>query len=185
MIRATVPPPHFPFNPNAYKLGIIEQQDIVCECCQQPRAYNYTGPIFCVADVEELCPWCIADGSAARKWDAEFQDLASVEGHDPNPQGAAPAALNPASVEEVLFHSPAYNSWQQGVWLTHCQDMCVFVGYVGGNDIRPLLDELRPDLEAWPNEEFLLRNLSADGSLTGYLFQCRHCNLHRLHIDCD
>jgi uncharacterized protein len=178
-------PPYFPFNPNAYKAGIIERQDIVCECCQQPRAYNYTGPIFCEADVGNLCPWCIADGSAARKWNADFQDWASIEGHDPDPRSAAQATLNATSVEEVQLRSPAYNSWQQGVWLTHCQDMCVFLGYVGGNDILPILDELRPDLGAWPDEEFLLRNLSADGSLTGYLFQCRHCGVHRLHTDCD
>ncbi|WP_139921737.1 CbrC family protein [Hymenobacter sp. DG01] len=176
--------PQFTFNPNAYTLGLFEQKDITCECCQQPRPYNYTGPIYCEADVEDLCPWCIADGSAAAKWDAEFQDWASVEGNSPDPAEAS-APINAASLEEVVSRSPGCNSWQQGVWLTHCQDMCVFLGYVGGEDIRPLLPELRPDLQGWPDEDFLLRSLSADGGLTGYLFQCHHCGQHRLHIDCD
>ncbi len=40
----------------------------------------YSGPFYCVDEVEHLCPWCIADGSAAEKFAGSFQDDASIEG---------------------------------------------------------------------------------------------------------
>ncbi|CTW99108.1 colicin E2 tolerance protein [Escherichia coli] len=41
---------------------------------------HYSGPFYCVDEVEHLCPWCIADGSAAEKFAGSFQDDASIEG---------------------------------------------------------------------------------------------------------
>ena len=33
--------------------------------------------------------------------------------------------------------------------------------------------------------DFIKQNLSKNGSLVGYLFQCLTCQKHRLHVDFD
>ncbi|XPE67139.1 CbrC family protein [Shigella flexneri] len=37
-------------------------------------------PFIALMKIEYLCPWCIADGSAAEKFAGRFQDDASIEG---------------------------------------------------------------------------------------------------------
>lgn len=43
-----------------------------CDCCEQQTSVYYSGPFYCVDEVEHLCPWCIADGSAAEKFAGSF-----------------------------------------------------------------------------------------------------------------
>ena len=46
------------------------------------------------------------------------------------------------------------------------------------------LDEVRETLlDDWYEEIFT--DLTKDGSIVGYLFQCLHCGKYLLHIDCD
>ena len=53
-----------------------------CLCCNRIRGYIYTGPAYserfhylsgC------LCPWCVADGSAAKQFGAEFTDTGTLD----------------------------------------------------------------------------------------------------------
>src|SRR6266542_1799858 len=40
------------------------------------RGYVYVGPVYAIEELDEaFCPWCIADGTAAAKFDAEFTDV--------------------------------------------------------------------------------------------------------------
>ncbi|MGQ3379925.1 CbrC family protein [Priestia endophytica] len=66
--------PVFRYNPNALELEFIEKEETFCPVCKKKREYTYTGPFYSIEDVEGICPWCIADGSAAKKYDGEFQD---------------------------------------------------------------------------------------------------------------
>src|SRR5262245_55079291 len=99
-------PPIFKYNPNAYKLEIIKKENIVCTVCNQQREYVYDGPFYSEEDVENICPWCISDGSAAKKYDGTFQDEASIEDVD-----------NEIAIDEVLHRTPGYSAWQQEEWL--------------------------------------------------------------------
>ncbi len=87
---------------------------------------------------------------------------------------------------EASERTPSYTSWQQEVWLTHCNEPCAFIGYADTKTIEPLMAEINEDIENNGYEpEFIKNNLTKDGSLVGYLFQCVNCKQHRLHVDCD
>lgn len=75
------PLPQFKYHPKPLETGAFEQdKTIECDCCEQQTSVYYSGPFYCVDEVEHLCPWCIADGSAAEKFAGSFQDDASIEG---------------------------------------------------------------------------------------------------------
>lgn len=171
--------PHFKYNPNAERLGIIKKEMTHCPVCGQNRAYVYRGPFYTVDEVEGICPWCIKDGSAAKKFKGEFQDAASCD-----------SVINPESIVELTTRTPGYSGWQQERWLSHCGDFCALKDYVGWEEIKDLQDELSNDLTYIKTEnnitqEELENYLVNNGSMQGYLFQCLHCEKHRLTIDTD
>ncbi|MEQ9305167.1 MAG: CbrC family protein, partial [Marinoscillum sp.] len=168
--------PSFKYNPNAYKLGIIKKEIANCPVCGKTKEYHYQGPFYSIAEVSGICPWCIKDGSAARKFDGEFQDAASTEEVD-----------DPKYLIELTTRTPGYSGWQQEVWLSHCNDFCALKAYVGWNEIKDLKDELSNDLtsikSAYRLTQADLENyLVNEGSMQGYLFQCLHCDKHRLAV---
>lgn len=67
-------------HPNAYELGAFESVPGTCEACGKGRALRYTGSFYAVTEVEYICPWCVADGTAARLFDGEFSDYGGIEG---------------------------------------------------------------------------------------------------------
>jgi uncharacterized protein CbrC (UPF0167 family) len=175
----TAATPFFRYNPNAYQLGIIARKDNKCSCCKEERSWVYEGPFYSREEVVGICPWCIEDGSAARKFKGEFQDLTSCD---------------PVEEEEYLlelvYRTPGYTGWQQEVWLSHCGDFCAFKDYVGWKEIMHLKEELADDLEQIKSDhnfsqEELEGNLTKAGSFQGYLFQCLHCQKYRLAVDAD
>ena len=176
-------PPTFFYNPNAYVLGIIEKERIECQCCGQEREFRYTGNLYSKTSVSQLCPWCIADGSAVEKYAGSF--TADFEGLNPNPDEPG-ILLSEASVEQVSCRTPGYASWQDDVWLGHCGEACIFLGYVGSKELTPIWEEVRADAigSGW-GEENIRQYMHKDGDMTGYLFQCQHCGQHRLHVDAN
>jgi len=182
--------PQFKYHPNPLETGAFETGDAQeCDCCGQTVSIYYTGPFYSIDEINALCPFCIANGSAAEKFDGTFQDYASIDGISPNP--SEPNILtNDDATEEVCTRTPGYRGWQQEVWLTHCNDCCAFVGYVGWDEIQQmgLTDEIADDLAK--NSEFytiedVQKYCRNNGDMQGYLFQCLHCKKHRLHMDCN
>jgi uncharacterized protein CbrC (UPF0167 family) len=176
-------PPTFFYSPHAYSLGIIEQRNFTCPCCGETRTLCYTGNFYSADEVEAICPWCIADGSAAEKYDGSF--VSDFEGLDPGPNGLG-AAMSPSSMAQVSRHTPGYASWQGDVWLGHCGEACIFLRYVGSQELAPVWAEVRDDAVAsgW-GEENIRDHMHKDGDMTGYLFRCQHCGRHRLHVDAN
>lgn len=174
-------PPTFFYSPNAYALGIIEQKAITCECCGKARTFRYTGNLYAEEEVEQLCPWCIADGSVAEQYDGSF--VSDFEGITARPTELGPSMSN-ASMEQVSSRTPGYASWQGDVWLGHCGETCAFLGYVGSEELAPIWEQVQADAVAsgW-GEENIRDHMHKDGDMTGYLFQCQHCGQHRLHVD--
>ena len=162
---------------NAFKpeLGLFESTGVECPCCAKVRGYSYQLTPYCEDEVENLCPWCIADGSAAEKFEATFcQDVSSEQ------------PVSGEASEQVYTRTPGYNSWQGEDWLGHCNDACAFIGYVGFDDLSSIWQEVKDDVLAggW-DEETLKGNLQREGHMVGYLFQCLKCGKHRLGVDCD
>lgn len=172
--------PTFRLHPNVYQLDLFEREAGTCSCCVQLRDWKYSGPFYAVHKPDYLCPWCIADGSAARRYEGQFNDEFSIEGWKPDPS-ASVNALSEELIAEVCDRTPGYLAWQQPQWLVHCGQPCQFIAYVGTAEVEQLRPELAGDLQDLPPA--YVQALSTDGNPTGYLFRCVQCGMHRLHTD--
>lgn len=173
--------PSFKYHPDPLSTGSVIESDRLCLSCRRTRGYVYVGPVFAVNELdEELCPWCIADGSAAQRFNAVFTDVGL----------GVPPDVPRYVTEEVARRTPGFVGWQQEHWLYHCGDAAAFLGRVGFHQL-----ELLPDAtEALQREARLLdltdgqaeahvRSLHADGDFTAYLFRCLACGIHLAYSD--
>ncbi|SDC27559.1 hypothetical protein SAMN02799630_00985 [Paenibacillus sp. UNCCL117] len=173
--------PKFKYNADPIKLKVIVQRKTCCPVCNKERDYAYQGPFYTTAAVEGICPWCIADGSAARKYDGDFQDIASCERVD-----------SPGFLDELIHRTPGFCGWQQEHWLSCCGDFCAITDYMGWKQIQQLVEEFpeqtRADFEQLLKDyrisEHEFKTASYD-HIQGYLFKCMHCNNLRFYTDCD
>jgi len=176
------PLPEFPYHPDALKNGVIGSSEASCRCCGQARGFIYTGPVYAVDELEEsLCPWCIADGSAAARFDAMFTDDVAV-----------PEDVPADVVILVTTRTPGFRGWQQEHWLYHCRDGAAFLGTAGWPELEAhpaAIDALRRENAGfeWSAEQIeeYLGNLDKGGSPTAYLFRCRHCGTDLAYSDSD
>lgn len=181
-------PPRFTYHPRAYELELIEQIDIECECCGQERGWIYSGSVYTTADVDNVCPWCIADGSAHLKWDASFsQDIEGVT----IPGETQVDGASAESTDVVMHRTPGYRSWQGAVWKTHCGDVCEFHGDISNEELATLdtrSEALFQQDHAWVFKNYgtlteLSAHYSQQGGMSLYKFVCQHCGIVRIHAD--
>lgn len=174
------PLPRFVYHPDPIATGMVKAKDVQCPCCERKTGFAYVRNPYCEAEVEDLCPWCIADGSAAQKFDATF-----VDDHP-----LAQAGLKPEIIDEVVRRTPGYISWQQDSWLVCCNDACEFHGDLKKEEMTSLPHETiaefkkehRVDDRIWGE---LLDDYSPGGSPAIYKFVCRHCRKIHLGFDFD
>jgi uncharacterized protein CbrC (UPF0167 family) len=174
--------PVFRYHRDPIASGSIVASDARCLCCGEQRGFIYTGPAYCEEELEEaLCPWCIADGSAHRKFDATFVDEACF-----------PDETAPAVVEEIAHRTPGFSAWQQERWLACCGDAAVFLEPVGHAEIRARYPALEGTLMTYIVHELkisggaatrFLHALDRDQGPTAYVFACRHCDAQPAYID--
>ena len=171
--------PAFRYHPNPLETGAFEESadGVVCDCCGKTTHIFYTAPFYAVEDIAYLCPECIANGEAARKYDGSFQDDFSVDdGVD-----------DPEKLDELIHRTPGYSGWQQEYWRAHCGDYCAYLGHVGARELRALgvLEEVLDD-PMWDDEQKeMIRESVNGGHLQCYLFQCLHCGKHLVWMDFD
>lgn len=172
------PLPEFAYHPDPVGTGSVEPSDVVCASCGRQRGYIYAGPVYAVEELDNcLCPWCIADGSAAQRFDATFTD-----DHD--------MAVGSDVRATVTTRTPGFNAWQQEHWMFHCGDGAAFIGVVGAKELQAYPDAVEMlrhehDEYGWPEEqvEQYLSAMDKDGQPTGYLFECRHCGTRLAYSD--
>ncbi|MBE6752821.1 MAG: CbrC family protein [Ruminococcaceae bacterium] len=170
----------FRYHPDPVATGAFEvTAGEVCDCCGKVTTLCYRNPFFSGEDVECLCPQCIADGSAAEKFDGCFQDSENAGDVD-DPDGS--------KMMELTARTLGYCGWQQEYWYAHCGDYCAYLGGVLWDDIVRM--GLEKELEENYDEEICgfdfdtLRG-NINGHLQGYLFRCLTCGKHFLYVDCD
>lgn len=173
--------PHFKYHPNAYKLDLFVEEEGTCDVCQKEQFLKYEASFYAEEDPNYICPFCIADGSAAKKYDGSFNDYCGIEGVSPDPNDPAPKIPH-ALLLEICDRTPSYISWQQEQWLTHCNEPCAFIDYADTESIAPFREEIISELDAFIGEE-TLNYIRKDGDCVGYLFQCVQCGKHKLHVD--
>lgn len=143
--------------------------------------YNDVGSVYCIPEIEEPCPWCIKNGTAARKFAAEFQ------------QDVDESVDNEEAIEELLRRTLGCLNWQGEYRPGHCNDFCAFIGNVDGAGIQKLLSQGDPVLEESVHKEAERYGLTKEEFLKalneeriyGYLFQYLTCRGHKLHTDLD
>ena len=171
--------PEFKYHPDPFKTEIFKRgEPCECECCGKMTDVWYTGPFYCVEDVRRFCPECIANGSAAEKFDGEFQDGMNVD-----------EVSDPKKLDELIHRTPGYRGWQQEYWRAHCDDYCAFIGYVDWDELVEMGVEKEVE-ETYSEDDFgysfkEVKEGLSDGWMSGYLFKCLHCGKHLLCVDCD
>lgn len=174
--KSNVVLPQFKYNPNIYLLndGYLNQEKInTCKCCgRQTKAW--TEWMYSREDIDCICVNCIADGTAAHKFDGDFVDCAEH-------------VSDPSKKDELMHRTPGYSSWQGEHWLVCCDDYCAFLGQVGCAELDELKisDSVIQECAELVGFDIDRKDIQKTGSLIGYLFQCLHCGQYRLWVDCD
>jgi uncharacterized protein len=155
--------PSFRYHPSPVATGSIVESVGECVSCRRDRGYAYVGPIYSADELDGmLCPWCIADGTAASRFGAEFTDV-----------GWGVPDEVPQSVLEVLSQrTPGFLAWQQEHWLYHCGDACAFLGPAG-----------TAELERYPEALEMIMREARSGNESAYLFRCLICGVHLAYSD--
>ncbi|MET9293636.1 CbrC family protein [Streptomyces sp. NPDC003077] len=176
----THPLPHFPYHPDPVATGAVVPSEEGCVRCGQARGFLYSGPVYTGENLDDrLCPWCIADGSAAERYDAHFTG------------GFLGDRNVDASVREAVDRrTPGFSAWQEPQWFFHCGDGAAFLGCVGAAELADhpeAIQVLREEAGdwGWPADqvEHYLASLDKDGEPTAYLFRCRVCGTHLAFSD--
>jgi uncharacterized protein CbrC (UPF0167 family) len=173
--------PTFRYHPDPIASGSVIQSDNTCRSCGQSRGYIYTGPVYSEEELDDaLCPWCIADGSAHRKFEADFMDSAAFSGDPPE-----------EVMEEIVERTPGFSTWQSESWPCCCDDAAAFIGPAGIKELRSQM-EMEGNIMSYIVHEMgisggaarrLAESLHKDQGPTAYVFQCLHCRRHLFHID--
>src|SRR5579871_2169640 len=131
--------PLFRYHPFPVYTGAIEARAITCPVCGLASDYSYAFTLDADGALDErearVCPWCLHDGSAARRFP-------SMVGIDPP---AAPD-VDAAARDELAHRTPAIATFQEHEWPVHHGDYAAFIGYVGWKEIAPYARELAADL---------------------------------------
>ncbi|EPZ46283.1 MULTISPECIES: CbrC family protein [Alicyclobacillus] len=177
--------PNFPYHRDPLVTGAIEARQITCQACGEKRPYAYIGPVFTDEEVEDICPWCIADGRASDKLHAEFVDAEHCE----------PVA-DTASLATLVTRTPGFAGWQEEQWLSHCGDFCVYIANIPNHEMsqhETLLKSIdrtsSPSVAQLLDTVSLSRTAELDRLMNGenpyriHVFECRHCGIRRGYVD--
>ncbi|ANS87779.1 UPF0167 protein [Vibrio scophthalmi] len=170
--------PKFKYHPDPIATGVFEKSDDICECCSKAKGYIYTSSFYTAQYVKSICPWCIADGSAATKYNGSFSDdYPLIE-----------EGVDLAVVVEVCERTPGYPSWQQEIWQVHCGTACEFHGdaekedleCLAGYELDTFLTKEMVDPEVWPK---IIQHYEKGGQPSVYKFKCTECQEIVLTMD--
>jgi uncharacterized protein CbrC (UPF0167 family) len=172
--------PHFTYHPDPVSTGAVVPTEEECECCGRAQSWKTAKSIYSADEVECICPWCVADGTAAVKFEGDFNDAHPLNS----------ARLAPEIVEEVSKRTPSYQSWQQETWLICCNDACEFHGDASRESLLALdlkgLEQLSKETRfSLQQLAEILKLYQPKGSPSFYRFVCRHCSKVHHHADFD
>jgi uncharacterized protein CbrC (UPF0167 family) len=177
------PLPHFRYHPDPIATGTMAaREDFVCPVCRRSRAYAYVGPYssdnYGFENGEEICPWCIADGSAAQTLNAWFVTVRYLSAQ-------AQAQMAPEACAELERRTPSFLCLQQELWLDHHGEAAAYLGGVGFDRYLQLPRAAQiavrdcagdnPNAALGPADTVQKLRTDGDGP-TVYLFQCLHCD---------
>jgi uncharacterized protein CbrC (UPF0167 family) len=176
--------PAFKYHPDPIATGSVRaDEDTPCLSCNRIRGYVYQGPAYsekfhylsgCI------CPWCVADGSAAKQFGATFADSGMMDG------------VTQEVRHEIETRTPGYRAWQQEQWLTCCGDAAAYLGSAGAKELKTAFAGAMPAVRKTVKEDYgltgkdleeFLAGLSKEDQPTAYIFRCLHCNGYLAAVD--
>lgn len=164
--------PNFRYHPDPVATGSVKESSAECIVCRRARGFIYVS--------EPVCPWCIADGSAAVELDITFTWTES----------GVPDDVPREVLLQIARRTPGFLGWQEQRWLYHCADGCAFLGAVGRRELDDYPDALtvllhENDPYGWSPEQSraYVDSLDINGSPSAYLFRCLHCGNHLAYSD--
>ncbi len=170
--------PDFRYHPDPVASGSVRESAEACACCNRSTGWIYTAAFYTARDVSGgFCPWCIANGRAAERFEGAFTDADALHG------------LSEEAVEQVTRRTPGFHAWQDPYWLVHCDDAAAFLGEVGYAELAAhpgALDQLRLDLRmgGWHDPSRLENFLTRLGQgASAMLFRCTVCGTHLAYAD--
>ncbi|MCU1499553.1 MAG: hypothetical protein JWM47_3506 [Acidimicrobiales bacterium] len=177
------PLPAFRYHPDPVATGAFDARAGACRCCGERRGWVYAVTPYAQEDLRDaLCPWCVADGSAANRFAATFTELGEH----------IPAGIPATVLDELAHRTPGFSAWQQERWLFHCDDGAAFLGAAGWAQLEAHPDAVAALLvqaASWgftgEDAEAFVGSLDVDGASTAYLFRCLHCGTHLAYADLD
>lgn len=113
--------PNFPYHRDPVASGSIRETDEKCDCCGEARGVMYEGTPYCEEEELNLCPWCIADGAAIRKYGAIMFDAEFVD--DESNYVELPRAL----FEAVFYRTIGFATFNPIGWWVHCGEPAEYV----------------------------------------------------------
>lgn len=176
----TEPLPQFQYHPDPVLTGMVAESNKPCVCCMRNRGFIYRGPAYATGDYEDsFCPWCIADGSAAQKFDVSFVDDHPLR----------QAKVSEQVVVTLTTRTPGYRSWQTDEWLCHCGDAAAYCGDASVEEVASMSPKEKSrflkryvlDEEEW---EEIRPDYRQGGDPGIYRFQCLHCGQVLFGMDC-
>lgn len=163
--------PDFKYHPDPIATGAIEVGSAACDCCGKSPGFEYSASFYTAHTPKpKICPWCIANGEAAKKYDGQFSDDYPLR----------TAGIAEDIVREVCERTPGYSSWQQEYWQSHCGDACEFHGDAEPAELRALSNAalanvLRHNGMKESHWRSLLETYQEGGNPAVYKFVCRQC----------
>lgn len=170
--------PIFKYHSDPIQSGVFAPSSKCCPVCNKNNEIEYIGPFYSTYEIDGICPWCIANGKAAEKYDLTFIDEDEIE-----------KVNDDFLTEELTKRTPGFFFPQEDAWPSHCDDYCVLLGGVGAKYIESKINLLKADLELIRNQlEITDDVLKADlirknSPLWVGLFQCDNCKSYRLVAD--
>ncbi len=173
--------PEFKYHPDPLKTGSVKRRISKCRCCGEQVPYIYVASVYGKEDLhEKICPWCISNGLAHRKFGAFFAD----------PDPLVKAGLSEDIVSEVTERTPGYMTWQQDIWASHCGDACAFLGDATKVTLKSLAPPQRNlifdgedfDEKSWVD---FLSYYEPGGTPAIYHFRCLKCKVDVFNYDCS
>jgi len=171
--------PLFRYHPDPIASGSVMGSQTECLCCEQKRGFIYTGPVYSEDTLErKICPWCIANGQAAEKFEAVFTDQTGIGGDE----------LAIETQEKVARRTPGFTARQQERWLSCCNDAAAFLGPMGYEELKKLGPEVAAAVKEYTRLEDgewvgYFRLLKRDEAPTAFIFQCLHCSAIKAYTD--
>ena len=168
--------PTFPLFADPMREGSLKRTNLPCDLCGKTRGclYKWTKSARDESlEARSICPWCIADGTAAKL---------GIRFH------LACLGYSLADKELLEGCTPGYSSWYDNFWETCCGRPCVFLGRAEPSDLRGRWASAVPSIFSSckfsdQRIEQLIDLMDPESSPCAYVFQCRECGALRGNWD--